>query len=174
MCVFKTLNGLWRNLPVCLEQREEEPVGCGTLDKGDINTLTVKLKEREDGWKTSLWLEKTVLQVLEYFFGGEGRIGVCVRQLWELRHVSVGAVFAICCPWCVEVCVYLGWKSGAGTNNSALSFTPWGVAIVTPRLRRQTGRLFSLQTSAMKNCKFSQLSCFFLWFCMLLCNRGKG
>lgn len=38
---FCTFNGLWRNLPVCLELGEEEPVGCGTSDKGDINTLTL-------------------------------------------------------------------------------------------------------------------------------------
>lgn len=39
--VFCTFNGLWRNLPVRLELGEEEPVGCGTLDKGDIYTLTL-------------------------------------------------------------------------------------------------------------------------------------
>lgn len=39
--VFCTLVGLWRNLPVRLEQGEEEPVGCGTPDKGDIYTLTL-------------------------------------------------------------------------------------------------------------------------------------
>lgn len=37
--VFYTC-GLWRNLPVHLELREEEPVGCGTTDKGDTYTLT--------------------------------------------------------------------------------------------------------------------------------------
>ncbi len=39
--VFLYFNVLWRNLPVCLELREEEPVGCGTPDKGDIYTLTL-------------------------------------------------------------------------------------------------------------------------------------
>lgn len=39
--------GLWRNLPVCLELREEELVGCRTPDKGDINTLTPEQRERE-------------------------------------------------------------------------------------------------------------------------------
>lgn len=38
---FYTFNGLWRNLPVRLELGEEEPVGCGTPDKGDIYTLTL-------------------------------------------------------------------------------------------------------------------------------------
>lgn len=39
--VFCTLMGLWRNLPVRSELGEEEPVGCGTPDKGDIYTLTL-------------------------------------------------------------------------------------------------------------------------------------
>lgn len=35
--------GLWRNLPVRSQPREEEPAGCGSPDKGDINTLTLDL-----------------------------------------------------------------------------------------------------------------------------------
>lgn len=88
----------------------------------------------------------------------------------ELRDVCVGAAVAICCPECVEVCVCvcLGWKSGAGTINiSALSFTPWGGAIVTPRLEKQTGRPFSLLTSAIKNCKFCLV--FFLKYILFIC-----
>lgn len=78
---------------------------------------------------------------------------------------------AICCPDCVEVCVCLGWKSGAGTINiSALSFTPWGGAIVTPRLKKQTGRPFSPLTSAVTNCKlYLFFSLFFFFFIAFLC-----
>lgn len=77
---------------------------------------------------------------------------------------------AICCPDCVEVCVCLGWKSGAGTINiSALSFTPWGGAIVTPRLKKQTGRPFSPLTSAVTNCKlYLFFSLFFFFYCISL------
>lgn len=67
---------------------------------------------------------------------------------------------------CRSVCVCLGWKSGAGTINiSALSFTPWGGAIVTPRLKKQTGRPFSPLTSAVTNCKlYLFFSLFFFFF----------
>lgn len=65
---------------------------------------------------------------------------------------------------CVSV-FFLGWKIGAGTTNTfALSFTPWGVAIVTPQLQRQTARLLSLLTSAHRNCKLH----FFFLHCRLV------
>lgn len=62
-------NGLWRNLPVRLELGEEEPVGCGTLDKGDIYTLTLdhysarrsrQLETIFNSWNTLLCFGKLV------------------------------------------------------------------------------------------------------------------
>lgn len=71
--------------------------------------------------------------------------------MFSLERSSLQASWSVC----ASVLICLGWKSWAGkTNNSALSSTPWGVAIVTPRLQRQMAALFSLLTSTMKNCKF--------------------
>lgn len=105
-------------------------------------------------------------QLRDYFFfarfgelGQEGALCVCQLRgsACERGDVCVGAAGPECCLECVGVCglACLGWKSGTGTtNSSALSFTPWGAATVTPRLRRQTGKLFRLLRSAVRNCKF--------------------
>ncbi len=144
---------------------------CGVWDsrqRRHIHTDTGSLerKERQTAGELHLSTQETILNSWTTTFF----VCVCLwktseRDLYgfirELRDVCVGAAVAICCLQCAQVCglVCLGWKSGAGTtNSSALSFTPWGVARVTPRRRRQTARLFSLLTSAVKNCKLSSFS----------------
>lgn len=87
-------NGLWRNLPVRSELREEEPVGCGTPDKGDIYLLTL------DHWSKRRGTEDNS-QLLDYFFCVLEKFLLCVCQLYgficELRDVCAGAVVPICC-----------------------------------------------------------------------------
>lgn len=85
-CASCTWMGLWRNLPVRSQQREEEPPECRSPDKGDINTLTLDL------WSL-------------------GRRG---RRESESRGLRGGVfcrirrahVFVSCAHWCVrDVCV---------------------------------------------------------------------
>lgn len=133
-------------------------MGCGDSRQRRHKHTDTGAKAEGDGRKASLFSAKETIFNSRTTFAVFCQTFLCVCRPYgsecELRDVCVGVVVAICCSWCVAECglVCLGWKSGAGkTNSSALSFTPWGVAIVTPRLQRQMGRLFSLLTSAVTN-----------------------
>lgn len=132
-------HGLWRNLPVRLELREEEPVGCGTPDKGDtltldhwsagrsrqLESLTFQRRKRS----TTPGLLLCVCVFWKSLSEREARVCQLYGFVCELRDVCVRAAVATCCPECVEVCglVCSGWKSGAGTtNSSSLSFYAMG------------------------------------------------
>lgn len=153
-----------------------------TPDKGDIYTLTLDhwSKRRSRQLRSFIFHTADNPQLLHYFFFvcfgiTLGRVGAA-KERDRMRLSAVWIPFwaeeclcgsssyylqpVVCrSSWVSAVC--LGWKSGAATkNSSALSFTPWGVAIVTPQLRKQTARLFSLQTSAVTNCKLCFLRVF--------------
>lgn len=96
----------------------------------------------------------------------EGALCVCQPRGPVCEGGEQRVPYAACLE-CVGVrgLACLGWKSGTGTtNSSALSFTPWGAATVTPRLRRQTAKLSSLLRSAARNCKFEFFYTFFFYF----------